>query len=137
MTLGIYVEVCSAGSAISMDCSARKNSDPDRGGYSVIIPDALSVLCHFANGAEGSSNSAVSTLMHWDCWKFTARPGLGLRFHCRCDQSGRVGDRALHEVEVRWNSPGMDVENDFLDAVKAGDDERPSPTFEDGCATCE
>jgi len=24
------------------------------------------------------------------------------------------------------------VENDFLDAVKAGDDERPYPTFEDG-----
>ena len=26
---------------------------PDREGYNVIIPDALSVLCHFANGAEG------------------------------------------------------------------------------------
>jgi predicted dehydrogenase len=48
-------------------------------------------------------------------------------------KAGRVGDRALEEVKVPkelardWN-----VENDFLDAVKAGGSDRPYPTFEDG-----
>jgi len=31
------------------------------------------------------------------------------------------------ELAKEWT-----VENDFLDAVKAGSDERPNPTFEDG-----
>jgi len=48
-------------------------------------------------------------------------------------KAGRVGDRALHEVEVPTElAREWTVENDFLDAVKAGDDERPYPTFEDG-----
>jgi len=39
----------------------------------------------------------------------------------------------LHEVEVPTElAREWTVENDFLDAVKAGDDERPYPTFEDG-----
>src|SRR5436853_6455952 len=54
MTLGIYVEVLHRWFGDVDGLFARgKILYPDRGAYHVIIPDTLSVLCHFANGAEG------------------------------------------------------------------------------------
>src|SRR5207248_9788956 len=54
MTLGIYVEVLQRWFGDIDGLFARgKILYPDRGGYNVIIPDALSLLCHFAIGAEG------------------------------------------------------------------------------------
>src|SRR5919108_3257701 len=54
LTLGIYVEVLQRWFGDIDGLFARgKILYPDRQGYDVIIPDALSVLCHFAKGAEG------------------------------------------------------------------------------------
>ena len=84
---------------------------------------------------KACSSSAASTRMPPAiAWKSTARPGrLVYDFTADVIKAGRVGDRALHEVEVPTElAREWTVENDFLDAVKAGDDERPYPTFEDG-----
>jgi len=136
MTLGIYVEVLQRWFGDIDGLFARgKILYPDRGGYSVIIPDALSVLCHFANGAEGVLEfSGIHAHATGDCLEVYGSAGtLVYDFTADVIKAGRVGDRALHEVEVPTElAREWTVENDFLDAVKAGDDERPYPTFEDG-----
>ncbi len=44
-----------------------------------------------------------------------------------------MGDGELSEVEIpKELAREWTVEDDFLDAVKAGGTERPHPTFEDG-----
>src|SRR5881227_2557979 len=54
LTLGIYVEVLQRWFGDIDGVFARgKILYSDRQGYNVIISDALTVLCHFANGAEG------------------------------------------------------------------------------------
>jgi predicted dehydrogenase len=136
MTLGIYVEVLQRWFGDIDGLFARgKILYPDRQGYNVIIPDMLSVLCHFANGAEGVLEfSGIHAHASGDRLEVYGSAGtLVYDFTADVIKAGRVGDRASHEVEVpnelarEWT-----VENDFLDAVKAGDDERPYPTFEDG-----
>jgi predicted dehydrogenase len=48
-------------------------------------------------------------------------------------QAGKVGDRALHAVDVPPELEGeWRVEEDFLAAVKSKGRVRPHPTFEDG-----
>ena len=47
--------------------------------------------------------------------------------------AGRVGDRALHEVEMTPDLEGeWRVEDDFIAAVKSKGRIRPHPDFEDG-----
>ena len=54
LTLGIYVEVLQRWLGEITGVFARgKILQPLRQGYEVIIPDVLTVLCNFANGAEG------------------------------------------------------------------------------------
>src|SRR5436190_17928800 len=54
LTLGIYVEVLQRWLGEITGVFARgKILQPMREGYEVIIPDLLTVLCAFANGAEG------------------------------------------------------------------------------------
>src|ERR1700719_2140722 len=54
MTLGIYVEVLQRWLGEITAVFARgKTINPVRQGYDVAIPDLLTVLCTFANGAEG------------------------------------------------------------------------------------
>src|SRR5437899_11734416 len=54
MTLGIYVEVLNRWLGDITGVFARgKVLQPLRQGYEVIIPDLLTVLCSFVNGAEG------------------------------------------------------------------------------------
>jgi predicted dehydrogenase len=136
MTLGIYVEVLQRWFGDIDRLFARgKILYPDREGYNVIIPDTLSVLCHFANGAEGVLEfSGIHAHVTGDRLEVYGSAGtLVYDFTADVIKAGRVGDRALHEVEVpKELAREWTVENDFLDAVKAGDDERPYPTFGDG-----
>jgi predicted dehydrogenase len=136
MTLGIYVEVLQRWFGDIDGLFARgKILYPDREGYKVIIPDTLSVLCRFANGAEGVLEfSGIHAYATGDRLEVYGSAGtLVYDFTADVIKAGRVGDRALHEVEVpKELAREWTVENDFLDAVKTGDDERPYPTFEDG-----
>jgi predicted dehydrogenase len=136
MTLGIYVEVLQRWFGDIDGLFARgKILYPDRQGYNVIIPDALSVLCHFANGAEGVLEfSGIHAQATGDRLEVYGSAGtLIYDFTADVIKAGRVGDSALEEVKVpKELAKEWTVENDFLDAVKAGSDERPNPTFEDG-----
>src|SRR6267378_3352499 len=136
MTLGIYVEVLQRWFGDIDGLFTRgKILYPDRQGYNVIIPDMLSVLCHFAKGAEGVLEfSGIHAHATGDRLEVYGSAGtLVYDFSADVIKAGRVGDRALHEVEVpKELAREWTVENDFLDAVKTGDDERPYPSFEDG-----
>jgi len=136
MTLGIYVEVLQRWFGNIDGLFARgKILYPDRQGYNVIIPDALSVLCHFAHGAEGVLEfSGIYAHATGDRLQVYGSAGtLIYDFTDDVIKTGRVGDRALHEVDVpKELAKEWTVENDFLDAVKGGGHERPYPTFEDG-----
>src|ERR1700745_3909249 len=103
MTLGIYVEVLQRwfGDIDGLFASG-KILYPDRQGYNVIIPDALSVLCHFANGAEGVLEfSGIHAHATGDRLEvYGSRGGLGFCFTADVIKAGRADDRALYEVEV-------------------------------------
>ncbi len=138
LTLGIYVEVLQRWFGNIDGVFARgKVLTPDRQGYHVIVPDALFVLCHFGEGAEGVLEfSGVHPHAPGDRLEVYGSAGsLVYDFAAEKISVGRLGDRALHEVEVPkelardWN-----VENDFLDAVKSGGELRPHPSFDDGLA---
>jgi predicted dehydrogenase len=136
LTLGIYVEVLHRWFGDIDGLFARgKILYPDREGYNVIIPDEVNVLCHFARGAEGVLEfSGIKAHATGDRLEVYGSGGaLIYDFTAEKIQTGRVGDKELSEVQVPKNlAREWTVENDFLDAVKAGNGERPHPTFEDG-----
>ena len=74
LTLGIYVEVLHRWLGEITGVFARgKILQPLRQGYEVIIPDVLTVLCTFANGAEGVLEfSGVDPHGRAIVWRFTA-----------------------------------------------------------------
>lgn len=136
MTLGIYVEVLQRWLGDITGVFARgKILNPVRQGYEVIIPDVLTVLCSFANGAEGVLEfSGVAALAPAD--RLEIYGGLGTLtydFGTEIVQAGRVGDKALHVVDV---PPDLErewqVEDDFITAVKSKGRSRPRPDFEEG-----
>jgi predicted dehydrogenase len=136
LTLGIYVEVLNRWFGDIEGVFARgKIVYPDRQGYNVIIPDVLSVLCSFANGAEGVLEfSGIHAHPTGDRMEVYGSAGaLVYDFTADTIHAASLGDRALHEVEI----PGelareWSVEDDFLNAVKSGGELRPHPSFEDG-----
>jgi predicted dehydrogenase len=75
LALGIYVEVLHRWFGDITGVYARgKTINPVRQGYEVIVPDLLTVLCTFANGAEGVLEfSGVSALAPTTASKSTAR----------------------------------------------------------------
>src|SRR5881394_2566640 len=136
LTLGIYIEVLQR-------CLGDLNGVFARGkviqsisqGYEVIIPDWLTVLCAFDNGAEGVLEfSGIDALAPGDRVEIYGNSGtLTYDFGSDVVQAGKIGDRGLHvvdlpsELETEWR-----VEEDFLAAVKSKGRVRPHPTFEDG-----
>ena len=108
---------------------------PIRQGYEVIIPDLLTVLCAFDNGAEGVLEfSGIDALAPSDRVEIYGSNGtLTYDFSSDEVQAGKLGDRGLHvvdlpaELETEWR-----VEEDFLAAVKSKGRVRPHPNFEDG-----
>src|SRR6266702_6439956 len=103
LTLGIYVEVLQRWLGDINGVFARgKVIHLNRQGYKVIIPDLLTVLCSFDNGAEGVQVGKLG------------------------DRALHVVDLPP-ELEGEWR-----VEEDFLAAVKSKGRIRPRPNFEEG-----
>jgi len=136
LTLGIYIEVLQRWLGDINGVFARgKVIQPVRQGYEVIIPDVLTVLCAFDNGAEGVLEfSGIDGLAPSDRVEIYGNSGtLTYDFGSDVVQAGKAGDRGLHvvelpsELETEWR-----VEEDFLAAVKSKGRVRPNPNFEDG-----
>ena len=136
LTLGVYVEVLYRWLGDITGVFARgKIIHPIREGYAVIIPDLLTVLCSFENGAEGVLEfSGINALAQGDRLEIYGSAGtMTYDFTSDVVQAGRLGDRALHVVELPPELEGeWRVEEDFLAAVKSKGRVRPHPTFEDG-----
>src|SRR5213079_2929516 len=136
LTLGIYIEVLQRWLGDINGVFARgKVIQAISQGYEVIIPDLLTVLCAFDNGAEGVLEfSGIDALAPGDRVEIYGNSGtLTYDFGSDVVQAGKIGDRGLHvvdlpsELETEWR-----VEEDFLAAVKSKGRVRPHPTFEDG-----
>ena len=136
LTLGIYVEVLQRWLGDIIGVFARgKVIYPIRQGYQVIIPDLLTVLCQFENGAEGVLEfSGVDALAPGDRLEIYGSAGtLTYDFGSDVVQAGKLGDRALHIVDLAPELEGeWRVEEDFLAAVKSRGRVRPRPNFEEG-----
>src|SRR4029434_802286 len=136
LTLGIYVEVLQRWLGDITGVFARgKIINPVREGYGVIIPDLLTVLCSFESGAEGVLEfSGINALSEGDRLEIYGNNGtLTYDFTADVMQAGRVGDRALHVVDIPTDLEGeWRVEEDFLAVVKSKGRVRPHPNFEDG-----
>src|SRR5436189_1179734 len=136
LTLGIYVEVLQRWLGDITGVFARgKIIHPVRQGYEVIIPDLLTVLCQFENGAEGVLEfSGIDALAPGDRLEIYGNAGtLTYDFGSDVVQAGKLGDRALHVVDLAPELEGeWRVEEDFLAAVKSKGRVRPRPNFEEG-----
>ncbi len=136
LTLGIYVEVLQRWLGDITGVFGRgKIIYPVREGYEVVIPDLLTVLCSFESGAEGVLEfSGVNALGQGDRLEIYGSAGtLTYDFTSDVVQAGKLGDRALHVVDLPPELEGeWRVEEDFLAAVKSKGRVRPHPTFEDG-----
>src|SRR5438477_8757399 len=136
LALGIYVEVLQRWLGDITGVFARgKLLHAIRQGYEVIIPDLLTVLCQFANGAEGVLEfSGINALASGDRLEVYGDAGtMTYEFGSDAINAGRVGDRALHEVEITPDlEGGWHVEEDFIAAVKSKGRVKPQPDFEVG-----
>ena len=114
---GFTLRFCSAGLATSPVCSrAEKSVSHFREAYNVIVPDSLMVLCSFESGAEGVLEfSGVNALAEGDRLEIYGNAGtLTYDFTADVLQTGKVGDRALHVVDVPTELEGeWRVEEDF------------------------
>ena len=136
LTLGIYVEVLHRWLGDITGVFAREKIIYSvREGYEVIIPHLITVLCSFENGAEGVLEfSGINALTQGDRLEIYGSAGtMTYDFSANVVQAGKVGDRALHVVDIPPELEGeWRVEEDFLAAVKSKGRVRPHPTFEDG-----
>src|SRR6266536_564040 len=136
LTLGIYVEVLQRWLGDITGVFARgKIIHPVRQGYEVSIPDLLTVICQFENGAEGVLEfSGIDALAPGDRLEIYGNAGtLTYDFGSDVVQAGKLGDRALQIVDLAPELEGeWRVEEDFLAAVKSKGRVRPRPNFEEG-----
>ncbi len=136
MTLGIYVEVLQRWLGEITGVFARgKVLQPVRQGYEVVIPDVLTVLCRFANGAEGVLEfSGVDAGASGDRLEVYGDGGtFTYDFGSDVIQTGQAGDTSLKTAEISPDLVGeWRVEEDFLAAVKSKGRIRPHPDFADG-----
>src|SRR5213595_543287 len=123
LALGIYVEVLQRWFGEITGVFARgKILHGIRQGYEVIIPDLLTVLCRFENGAEGVLEfSGIDALASGDRLEVYGDSGaMTCDFGSDIINAGRVGDRALHAMEIPSDLEGAwRVEEDFIGAVKS------------------
>lgn len=138
LTLGIYVEVLQRWLGPIRAVTARaKTVYPLRDRYEVRIPDMVTVLAEFENGAEGVLEfSGVAAFAPADRLEIYGDCGT-LRYDFSADTvtAGRVGERAAQNLEIPSElQRGWTAEKDFIAAVKAPGAPRPHPTFEDGVA---
>lgn len=138
LTLGIYAEVLQRWLGPITAVTARaKTVHRRRDHYEVRIPDLVTVLAEFANGAEGVLEfSGVAAFAPPDQLEIYGDSGM-LRYDFSTDRitAGCVGDPVAQTLEIppelegRWT-----VEKDFIAAVMAPSKPRPHPDFEDGVA---
>ena len=138
LTLGIYIEVLQRWlGPIRAVTAHSKTIHKVRDHYEVRVPDMVTVLAEFANGAEGVLEfSGVAAFAPADRMEIYGDCGT-LRYDFSADTitAGRVGDRAAQTLELPPElEAGWTVEKDFIAAVKAPTAPRPHPTFEDGVA---
>jgi predicted dehydrogenase len=138
LALGIYVEVLQRWLGNITGVFARGGIlHPVRQGYEVIVPDLLTILCKFEGGAEGVLEfSGIDALNEGDRLEVYGDAGtMTYDFGTDTIQAGKVGDRALHTVELTPELEGAwTVEDDFIAAVKSKGRAHPRPSFEDGVA---
>src|SRR3954470_20195754 len=136
LALGIYVEVLQRWLGDITGVYARgKIIHAMRQGYELIVPDLLTVLCTFANGAEGVLEfSGINALAGNDNLQVYGDAGTMMYdFGTETIRAGKVGDVDLHEVEITPEMEGdWQVEDDFIAAVKSRGRMRPRPDFEEG-----
>jgi predicted dehydrogenase len=136
LTLGIYVEVLQRWLGEIIGVFARgKVVHSVREAYDVVVPDLLTVLCSFENGAEGVLEfSGIDALAQGDRLEIYGSSGtLIYDFNTDILQTGKFGDRTLHIVNIPPELEGAwRVEEDFLAAVKSKGRVLPHPNFEDG-----
>jgi len=138
LTLGIYVEVLQRWLGPIRAVTARaKTIHSVRERYEVRIPDMVTVLAEFENGAEGVLEfSGVAAFAPTDRLEIYGSNGT-LRYDFNADTitAGSVEERAAQNVEIPPElQRSWTVEKDFIAAVKAPEAPRPHPTFEDGVA---
>jgi len=138
LTLGIYVEVLQRWLGPIRAVTARaKIVYPLRDHYEVRIPDMVTVLAEFDNGAEGVLEfSGVSAFAPADRLEvYGDRGTLHYDFSADTITLGRVGERASSTLELPPALEGhWTVEKDFIAALKAPAAPRPHPDFDDGVA---
>lgn len=136
MTLGIYVEVLQRWFGNITGLYARgKILHQNRDGYDVMVPDLLTILCTFENGAEGVLEfGGIHALPPSDRLEVYGDEGtMTYDFTSDTVQAGRAGDRALHTMEITPElEDGWHVEDDFIAGVKSKGRVRPRPDFEEG-----
>ena len=136
LTLGIYVEVLQRWLGDITGVFVRgKIIHPIRQGYEVIIPDLLTVLCSFENGAEGVLEfGGINAMTPSDRLEIYGNVGtLTYDFGSDVVQAGKLSDRALHLVDLPPElARDWRVEEDFLAAVKSKGRIRAHPNFEEG-----
>jgi predicted dehydrogenase len=136
LTLGIYVEVIQRWLGAITGVYARgKILAPIRGGYEVIIPDLLNVLCRFENGAEGVLEfSGVNAHGKGDRLEiYGDRATLTYDFANDVIEGAKSSDEKLQPMQIPPElEGGWTVEEDFLAAVKSKGRVRPHPDFEEG-----
>jgi predicted dehydrogenase len=136
LALGIYVEVLQRWFGDITGVYARgKVLHGSRQGYDVIVPDLLTILCKFENGAEGVLEfSGINALASGDRLEAYGEAGtMTYDFGTDTVHAGRDGDRALHSMELTPElEGGWHVEDDFIAAVKSKGRTRPHPDFEEG-----
>ena len=136
LALGIYVEVLQRWFGDITGVFARdKVLYRSRQGYDVSVPDLVTILCRFEQGAEAVLEfSGINALAPGDRLEVYGDAGtMTYDFGSDTVHAGRNGDRALHPVEI---TPDLEdswhVENDFIAAVKSKGRVRPRPDFEEG-----
>src|SRR5436189_1965487 len=103
LALGIYVEVLQRWFGDITGVFARGNIlHAIRQAYEAIVPDLLPVLCRFANGAEGVLEfGGINALPSGDRLEVYGEAGtMTYEFGTDIISAGRMGDRALHPVEI-------------------------------------
>ena len=138
LTLGIYMEVLQRWLGPIRAVTARaKTVHRMRDHYEVRVPDLVTVLAEFENGAEGVLEfSGVAAVPPADQLEIYGDCGT-LRYDFNADRitAGRLGDCAVQRLELpaglerEWT-----VEKDFIAAVKSPSTPRPHPTFAEGVA---
>jgi len=136
MTLGIYVEVLQRWfGPITGVFAHGKIIYPVRQGYELIVPDLLTVICTFAEGAEGVLEfSGIDAFGGPDRLEVYGDGGT-MRYDFSTEKLsvGKVGDDEMKLMEPPANlEGGWHVEEDFIAAVKSNGRIKPRPSFEDG-----